>query len=434
LKTLVKNSLSTDLTSQANPSKDFNHICRTRHTRKPVPVPLEGLRLLRHKDGCRLSKGTIATCGKCAKRWSSNELILEFVKSKYSGISNLISSMSSLNVKDKAILEQIIFASRHPDSDICVPNEIVQAVYNVHTEYHVKQCFKHDDECRYSLPQIPCNDTQIEPLIEDGDWASWTGKMLKRTQLRITPERGAYDVYMNTYCPAVSNSKLACNSNVRWLCGGSEAFYTTKYTTKKTQAEDTESYEATLAYTKKRLLAQKFEGQFSESLSRLLGAVIVHNSRNVISAPMAAYLSRSSRFRTSCDFWHIPLQDTINYLDGNMENLLQKVKDDYKGRYFEVAALHYILRPENLEDVNLYEFIKLYEVITITKKNEDDLMKFGSQHPGRLHQGVRFRKKSVIPKVNNWCFPDSSKFGHCIISSKNTTENTSILAVNNDVM
>jgi len=33
-----------------------------------------------------------------------------------------------------------------------MPEEIVQAVYNLHTQYHVKQCFKYDDECRYNLP------------------------------------------------------------------------------------------------------------------------------------------------------------------------------------------------------------------------------------------------------------------------------------------
>jgi hypothetical protein len=257
--------------------------------------------------------------------------------------------------------------------------------------------------------------------------------MLKRTQLRITPERGACDVCMSARCPAVSNSELACNSDVRWLCGGSEAFCTTKHAAKKTQAEDTESHEATLACAKKRSLAQKFEGQFSESLSGLLGAVVARNSRNAISAPMAACLSRSSGFRASCDFWHVPLQDTTNHSDGDIEKLLQVVKNDCKGHCFEVAALHHILRPESLESVDLHELTKLHEVITTTKKNEDDLMKFGGQHPGRSHQGARFRKKSVMPKVGDWCFPDSSNFGHCMTSSKNTTENTSALAVNNDV-
>jgi hypothetical protein len=95
LRALIKNSLSTDLTSQAE-CRDFNHICKTRRPTKPVPVPLEGLRLLRHKDGCRLTKGTVATCGKCGKNWFSSELIVEFVKSKYADTSTLISSMSSI--------------------------------------------------------------------------------------------------------------------------------------------------------------------------------------------------------------------------------------------------------------------------------------------------------------------------------------------------
>ena len=131
---------------------------------------------------------------------------------------------SSLNVKDKAILEQIIHASRHPDSDICVPDELVQAGHNVHTEHHVKQCFKYDEECRCSLPQMPSSGTQIEPMIEDADWLSWTGEMLKRTMLRVIPKRGDYDAYMSAHCKAISLSKVVCNGNVRWLFGSSDAF------------------------------------------------------------------------------------------------------------------------------------------------------------------------------------------------------------------
>jgi hypothetical protein len=76
--------------------------------------------------------------------------------------------------------------------------------------------------------------------------------------------------------------------------------YATKYSTKDTQKEDTESYDEVLNHAREPMLKQMHQSPFSESISGLVGATIVHNSRNVISAPMAAYLSQNnSRFKMS---------------------------------------------------------------------------------------------------------------------------------------
>jgi hypothetical protein len=134
-------------------------------------------------------------------------------------------------------------------------------------------------------------------------------------RLRLACARTAISV--TTYCRAISKSKLACNSNFRFLFGGSDAFYTTKYSTKDTQKEDTEGFDEVVALTRKRMIKQVFESPFSESMSRLIGATIVHNSKNVISAPMASYLSRNnSRFKMSHTLYFGPLRDIKEHLDG----------------------------------------------------------------------------------------------------------------------
>ena len=49
----------------------------------------------------------------------------------------------------------------------------------------------------------------------------------------------------------------------------------------------------------------------------------------------------------------------------------------------------YIYRPEELEDLNWYEFIARYDVKYINKANEDDIMRFTSnEHPLCKVRGV----------------------------------------------
>jgi hypothetical protein len=338
LKSLVENVLSTKLIGRGKNSGIKNsHVCKTRKGANTMPEPVsdEGLRILRHKDGCRDVSGCIACCIKCGERFSNEDMILNFLLSRFPDFKDKI---ESLKQQDIGILDQIIYEHRHPNSEHKMPEEIVQAVYNLHTQYHVKQCFKYDDECRYDLPQPPRRETQIQVEAEGVSWLSWKGEKSVMDILRVDPIRGEYDVYVNTYCPAISKSKLACNSNIRFLFGGSDAFYATKYSTKDTQKEDTEGFDEVVALTRKRMIKQLFESPFSESMSRLIGATIVHNSKNVISAPMASYLSRNnSRFKMSHTLYFVPLRDIKEYLDG--KELPKIIRIGFKLNYLRRTLL-----------------------------------------------------------------------------------------------
>jgi hypothetical protein len=95
---------------------------------------------------------------------------------------------------------------------------------------------------------------------------------------------------MNKYCPIVSKTKLTCNSNVSVIVNGVQAFYISKYASKDTQEEDSGEYEPMTRYVEKHLLNTKFpDSNVSESMSRVIGACLAHNSKNVISATMAKF-------------------------------------------------------------------------------------------------------------------------------------------------
>jgi hypothetical protein len=115
------------------------------------------------------------------------------------------------------------------------PEAIVQAACNLHSQLHVKQRFKRDDERRHNLPQTPNKRTQTEAEVEDAAWCSWRGTEETKDILRVAPRRGDCDVFMNAFCPAALQSKLApSNSNAQFLFGGSDASCATKHSTKDT--------------------------------------------------------------------------------------------------------------------------------------------------------------------------------------------------------
>jgi hypothetical protein len=56
----------------------------------------------------------------------------------------------SLKQQDIGTLDQIIYEHRHPNSDHKMPEEINWSRFTTCIlQYHVKQCFKYDEECRY---------------------------------------------------------------------------------------------------------------------------------------------------------------------------------------------------------------------------------------------------------------------------------------------
>jgi hypothetical protein len=291
-----------------------------------------------------------------------------------------------------------------------MPEEIVQAVCNLHTQHHVKQCFKCDDECRHDLPQPQ---TQVE--AEGVSWLSWKGEKSVIDILRIDPVRGEHDVCVNACCQAISKSKLACNSNFRFLFGGSDAFHTAKHSTKDTQKEDTEGFDEVVALTRKRVIKQVFESPFSETMSRLIGATVVHNSKNVTSAPMASYLSRNnSRFKMSHTSCFVPLRDIKEHLDG--KELTKTIGVGCKLNCFEATSLDHLHRPKELEKVSLFNFMQRYEVANVTTTNKDELLKFRPEHPALTVRGARERSKKVTPQVSNFEFLDATTFcGHDIM-------------------
>ena len=317
----------------------------------------------------------------------------------------------------KCFLSEVIYQSKLPGPNADVGDE-VNVNYNIHSTSHVRTCFGSKcPECRYKFPKKSNKRTRIDIPEDEQDWFSYTGVCCKRRIIEILPERGSLDVCMNNYCPMVSETKLACNSNVSVIVNGVQAFYVTKYTSKNTQEQDSSEYENVIRYVEKRLLSSKFpDNTGSESMSRLIGACLAHNSKNVISATLAKYLiNNSSRFAMSHTIFYIPLYEMKRVLDS--EQIMLKISTTtVPGQtlchFLEGSSLHYLYRPDELESVSLLDFIVNYEVRRQKRCHDpEDIMYFKEGHPAQEYQHITERTNMVIPGINNWEFIDTSRFG-----------------------
>ena len=294
-------------------------------------------------------------------------------------------------------------------------------------------------ECRYRLPDRQRYKTELRTEHESTPWFTWSGEKKHQPIVQFLPQRNRYDLFQNVACHAVSQSKFTCNSNLAVITDGPIAMYTCKYTTKGNQRDDTVEY-AEVEAQMKRMEGEgrKHLESKSEALRIICRAAFAHNRSNVISAAMASFLTRhDSRFYFSETFVYCPVKDVMRlHNQQDVTGILNVAPDG--SSFFENQALHYLCRPEVLEDISLKEFSESYELgytkMKKGKKKDDNpvipfIVNTGYfKHPSAsttgkgakkkviCKQGVRNRDVDVLIKVPQWAFPDSADFRESILT------------------
>ena len=98
--------------------------------------------------------------------------------------------------------------------------------------------------CRYRYPQKKRDKTIIQNVTQQLlPWYFWNGDYQMRHIKEICIKRYEYDAFQNVYCPAISKSKLTCNTNVAFLFPGPSGEYCFNYSMKGTQTDDSQPYE-----------------------------------------------------------------------------------------------------------------------------------------------------------------------------------------------
>ena len=425
----------------------FPHDCTIKDYKQrqpPTVVSDQQLRNLRHRlcSGCN-EKAVFAKCPHCEKTWTNAELVESY----------LINGVQVPGLKqypDNSVRRLKALAMEYQRVEGAAP-PLNSVIFNAAWNHHIhakSSCFGNlsqqsksstkkrkrvrlkDYECRYRHPKRSKTTTVLEDATDHAiKWFSWHGSYVEKKVKEVCHQRHKYDAFQNVSCPAISESKLACNTNIMPVLPGPLCQYQFKYGTKGTQKDDTEAY-GHVAETIQKVLSrapdQQKDSDRSEAMRRVLAASFAHQKTNVVGAPMASWLTRyGTQFIMSHKTVWCPLHDIESLLDGGEVNA--GLSHDGKSSFFQVMGLNYLCRSEMLEDCNVHDFFARYEVVKKTKRNEDDLLGFVNEpfkHPcyhektQQFRQGIQSRKKELIVKVFQYDFEDAATFGGSILDSR----------------
>lgn len=433
--------------------KAFAHECEVEVGERKIPetVPLQNLRWMRHKKGCKDAGGVFATCPDCDKKWTYEELVSDYcmqgqgIRDKVSDIPEDLEDNCPPLVCRARLLGNIIDYQKPDLDDEDCPQVVtsINAVRNSHASCHAKSCFKCNKlqgrkktahvcnsncECRYRLPDLSRQYTTVKTHEESVPWFGWNGTEKQQPLLQVHPKRNQYDLFQNVCCPVISHSKFGCNTNISCIMDGPIAYYISKYAFKETDKDETQDYAEVEKIMKKMAEGRVHQDDRAEALRIICRAVFAHNRVNIVSGAMAAFLNRNdSRFYFSHDFAFCPLTDVTRI--HNHQDITGQFNAN--GSFFENEALHYLCRPQDgiFESVSLREFTETYQTVYMSKKRKRDgsseVTPYAAdtghfKHPsaakkkngtlGPCKQGVKERSEPILAKIPQWAFCDTADF------------------------
>ena len=164
----------------------------------------------------------------------------------------------------------------------------------------------------------------------------------------MNTKRGQGDQFLNTHS-VPTRDVLACNTNIQ-LGSMNHMFYTTCYSSKSTQDEDTKAFQnvsnALIRRINRNIVMRKAQTcdepnlvddetckqdpDFVEGLSMLLCGILAHLNANVVAAPMAhTIVVLDSRFMFSHKFGNLLLSQMEDYIDNTTNIISFQIRSSY---------------------------------------------------------------------------------------------------------
>jgi hypothetical protein len=247
-------------------------------------------------------------------------------------------------------------------------------------------------------------------------WYSLDGSTTKICPFTVQPKRPVGCQYVNPHNVQILKA-FNFNTNIR-IGDVLQVFYSTLYTSKSTQDEDSEKrLRIGCAVIKriKRILDENSdecnkatsEPSFDEGLSRVLSGLNAATTRNVISAAMVHFilLNGGSHF--------VFLHKFSDLLVGQMEATLQgqeinvqirtiKLADGQSKSWSDSLADDYIHWPQSaaFEAMSFFELTRHYKkVFKPLQRDSEDNVQFSVTHPGHKFSHLKRSKRPTIPRI-----------------------------------
>ena len=410
-------------------------------------------RRARHKELCVDVDGGLMSCSYCEEIISTSSIINNCLQRWRNTI---IPGKRSQHYRPDTIiplskerLDMVAYTfSYHMDNGCAVEKDSFWGNKNVrelllkyrfeeHSACHKASCFKKGCECRFLFPFMSTPSTYIHEDKGDNNekeilWYSLDGSTRKMCPFLIFPRRPMGSQYVNPHNSAILNV-LNCNTNIQ-IGDVSQVFYSTLYTSKSTQEEDSDKQlrigRAVMKRIQMLLNGQNFEGtlkdnqvtsesSFREGLCRVLSGLNAATTRNVISATMAHLIpcNDGSRFVFSHNFSDIlvgQMEATLECEITNVRIRSNKLNNETI-TWPESLADDYLHLPNEDEFKNIcfYDLTRRYkktfksyntslfnsdEVSHIKVKGERRY-KFKETHPGYQLSYLSESKQPTIPRI-----------------------------------
>jgi hypothetical protein len=417
----IERILSCRLNGKDCGNEQYQHSCNERAESNIEFCQMQDLRNLRVKNGkSSLGERNIAKCLNCGVKFNSETIALKKLHQYgFSESDGQLSSRLQLFIASQIVKTPVLTMDYYYAEMI---SYVTHYVRNLHRSEHATSCFKkRNGECRFLIPKKPSVERTNVTFRENCfyDCNEWNGLQHRRSPFELNMKRAFSDVYVNTNHSPTSIS-LGCNSNLQVGIDGRHIIYCTLYTGKSTQQEDSCKYSNISMQLAKYIKKQQREMERTNEISstpfdigfrRLLGAVLSNSSAHVISATLAAFvITEGSRFVKSHECVCLPLPSFMS------REIVVKLQTCHQRSYLSSQVFNYQFRPLILESLCAYEFFEQYEMKRL-QKNDDTILHFMSEHPGRNLHGVKKREHSGIPIIGFSDFINSAKFeGHNILN------------------
>ena len=424
-----------------------------------IGVSLQNLREMRHRELLKKHRGKMLTCNKCHEMWDSTDVINGAIEHMFELSKHEVPTFWPENVTFPLQQEMMeLLALRFPFDMMDIPVEavylrrllqlIVMYFFNTHDWKHRKSCFKKGVECRFHIPQKPCETTTVLYKSDDLDnllqglrsqcnakWYHHDGTFHKVCGFEIQPKRKPWDAFVNINNPVVSKV-FGYNNNV---CMGSinTLFYCTLYTSKSNQEDETYPFlKACEAVSTRIKKLNESEGESDLSarqvgLRRLLSGINAHLSSCVVSATMAWYLvTHGTRFHFSHDFKPLLLSQLEAWYEDKTfsrrirhKKRFRRCKENHSSNttlpneshsevWFDSDVNNYIFRPKCdliFKNMSFWEYQSKYDMITFKPDNfmpencnvdkSSMHFRFEKDHPGYQFSCLAKRKHECIPQL-----------------------------------
>jgi hypothetical protein len=414
---------------------------------------------MRHRELLKKHRGKMLTCSQCNQTWDSTDIINSAIEHLFELSKNEVPNFWPDCVTFPLQHEMIeLIALRFQFDMMAIPEEaknlrrllqiIVIYFFNTHDWKHRKSCFKKGVECRFHIPQKPCDTTNVLYKNDDADnlffglpsqssakWYHHDGTFHNVCGYEIQPKRKPWDAFVNTNNPVVSKV-FGYNNNV---CMGSinTLFYCTLYTSKSNQEDETYPFlKACEAVSTRIKKLRQSEGENDLSarqvgLRRLLSGINAHLSSCVVSATMAWYLvTHGTRFHFSHEFKPLLLSQLEAWYEEKSYSRRIRHKKRCQRRngshsfntpspnepnsdvWLDSDVNNYIFRPIDdgtFKKMSFWEYQSKYDMITFKPENfmaencdVDEGRKhfrFQKEHPGYHFSCLAKRKHECIPQL-----------------------------------